>query len=191
MIPFGVIIQGLQRVMKLNTAQIPPGESALKFSSELDAWVQGIVKKLTDSGYPFSSPMDLDLRLTKLDPDYYLKGNLAATITQPCARCSENFSLKLNHRFEIAFTQVNFKKGRFAPGPDTDELDINFFDGHIIELAPVIEEQFLLAIPFKAICRESCTGICQRCGVNRNIQPCICATGIAENAFQTLKVLKV
>lgn len=174
--------------MKLNTSQISPGENLLAFSSPKDAWLTALMARVSERGYEFKSPLYVELSLTKLEPDYYMKGILKCSITRECARCAEVFTMPLTQRFEIAFTQSNSRRIRSKlDAADTDELDINFFEGHEIDLSPVIEEQFFLAIPFQSICKADCKGICQKCGINRSHKDCGCVPEIALHPFETLK----
>ncbi len=187
--------------MKLNTSQVFPGENALQFSSQKDGWVQNLVTRVSASGYEFTAPLALDLRLTKLEPDFYLKGTLGCHVIQPCARCAESFELKINHRFEIAFSKLNSRRGKSRFENNTgstsestaemNEVDINFIEGNEIDLSPVIEEQFFLAIPFQSVCQESCKGMCQRCGANLNKGRCDCKVESKAIAFSDLGILKV
>jgi uncharacterized protein len=62
----------------------------------------------------------------------------------------------------------------------------------MIELAPLIEEQVLLALPTRPLCREDCRGLCDGCGVNLNNEECACNPVAASDSrmaiFRTLKV---
>ena len=51
---------------------------------------------------------------------------------------------------------------------DEGEAEIGFYEGLGLELADVIKEQVLLAMPMQRVCREDCKGICPVCGANRN-----------------------
>lgn len=174
--------------MKLNTKHISPGESKLDFSSSRDGWMQNLVTKVKSRDYCLKAPISVSLSVTKVEPDFFMRGNLQSAIVQPCARCAENFTLALNHRFDIAFSQINSRQlqSTIKQSGEIDELDINFFDGHEIDLAPVIEEQFFLAIPFQSICKPDCKGICQACGANQNTAPCECRTTVSPGPFSIL-----
>lgn len=176
--------------MKLNIAKIQPGENILEFSTE-EAWILELTTRVSARGYEFLSPLSVNLRVTKLEPDYFMRGRLNCSVAQECARCAEVFAMPVDHPFETTFTQsINLKRKPRTLPPETEELDINFFEGHEIDLIPVIEEQFFLAIPFQSICSSDCRGICQKCGANKNSDPCDCKPGV-KNPFATLREYQI
>jgi uncharacterized protein len=44
-----------------------------------------------------------------------------------------------------------------------------------LDLRPAIREEWLLAVPGFALCREDCLGLCATCGADRNTGACSCA----------------
>jgi uncharacterized protein len=44
-----------------------------------------------------------------------------------------------------------------------------------VDLTEAVREEVGLAVPAYPLCRESCAGLCPRCGENRNEGPCACA----------------
>ena len=185
--------------MKLNTSQIGGGETRLIFSSPSDSWLNKLLDRFSERGYQVHAPLIVNMLLTKVEPDFFLKGDLTCKVEQECSRCAEKFDLDIKHRFEIIFSEVNGRKTRQdrenkltpSDAQGIREFDINFFEGHEIELSPVIEEQFYLAIPFQSFCRENCLGICQRCGVNRNVTECGCSVSDRIGPFSVLGGLNV
>ena len=47
-----------------------------------------------------------------------------------------------------------------------------------VDLRPAIREEWLLAVPAFALCREDCLGLCLTCGADRNTGACKCAPAI-------------
>ena len=72
---------------------------------------------------------------------------------------------------------------------DEGEAEIGFYDGLGMELADIIKEQILLALPIKRTCREDCKGICPLCGANRNEVACNCHEQPADDRWNALKRL--
>ena len=148
--------------MKLAINTLFEGVNPFHFDSRTDAWIAPILTGLESHGYKVTSPLVIDLQLTKLDPDFYLKGKLDFGVDQVCSRCAENFSLEIKHPFEIALAKVPSIKLRSPElSEESDELDINFFEGNEIELTPIITEQFFLSIPYQSLCQRDCQGICR------------------------------
>lgn len=179
--------------MKLITSQLHEGENPLSFSSEKDAWVQTLVNDISEQGSVLRSPMGLTLSLTKLEPDYYLKGRMVFEVEQSCSRCAESFGLKISHPIELALVHgtSGTSSQKTALTEETDQLDVTYFDGPDIDLDPLMKEQFFLSLPYQAVCKADCRGVCQSCGQNLNTKVCGCAEKVAPiSAFEALKNFK-
>ncbi len=181
--------------MKLQISQLNEGETPLHFESSKEGWLKELMarieKQTKEVRFEKSKPMLVDLRLTKLEPDYYLRGKMNFALGQVCARCAETFSQPIQQGFELALSHVS--SGRHVEAKleeESEELDINFFEGNEIDLAPVLEEQFYLSLPLKAVCDPNCKGICQHCGKNLNSGPCGCTKETNMSPFAVLKNLK-
>ena len=59
-----------------------------------------------------------------------------------------------------------------------------------MHLEDVLQEQVLLALPLKAICRDDCKGLCPHCGKNLNVQPCACAEPLEDPRWSVLKDIR-
>ena len=76
----------------------------------------------------------------------------------------------------------------------SEEMDLYYFEGEEIDLDPYVFEEVMLNIPIKALCSESCKGMCPSCGQNLNIEtatarsraqyPCREAQTISEKALR-------
>jgi len=77
-------------------------------------------------------------------------------------------------------------------GPEVagEDLDLFPFDGETIDLEPLFREQFVLAIPYAPLCSETCKGLCQQCGIDRNTATCSCEPPI-DPRLAGLKGLKI
>lgn len=176
--------------MKLAVTQLTEGDSFFKFSSLQDPWVKKIIQNVAEQGYRVNGDLKLDLQITKLEPDYYLRGQMAFEVEQSCSRCAETFPLDINHSFAIALAHSgNNKPVTPAMAEESDELDVHFFEGHEVDLAPIFQEQFFLSLPYQSLCGEECKGVCQKCGSNLNQGGCGCPSAKAPNAFSVLEKL--
>ncbi|MHB1502815.1 MAG: YceD family protein [Acidimicrobiales bacterium] len=75
----------------------------------------------------------------------------------------------------------------YAPGGDCDETYPLFDD--VVDLELMAHDAVLLDLPVAPLCRESCAGLCPRCGEDLNQGPCGC---VAERdpRFAALDVLR-
>ncbi|NBX67950.1 MAG: DUF177 domain-containing protein [Proteobacteria bacterium] len=178
--------------MKIAVTSLVEGENPFHFDSQKEDWLKELITHLTKEGYQFKSPLIVDANLTKVDPDFYLRGKLKFSVDQTCARCAEQFPLNVNSPFEIALANVPSGKLRSPElAEESEELDINFFEGHEIDLNPIITEQFFLSIPYQSLCKPDCLGICQQCGTNLNSKMCQCAEKKSITPFSVLQEMKL
>ena len=84
------------------------------------------------------------------------------------------------------------EKGQLTvPKQFREDLGLSYYSTDEIDLAPLIAEQVMLALPTRPLCSDDCRGLCASCGVNWNRETCSCskATGDPRMAiFRTLKV---
>lgn len=70
---------------------------------------------------------------------------------------------------------------------DIEDEDIYPFSGERVELAPMLREQVILAIPMQPLCHPECRGLCPVCGQNRNERRCVCPDEPQQSPFAALK----
>jgi uncharacterized protein len=71
-----------------------------------------------------------------------------------------------------------------------DALDESPVADGRIDMAEVVREQLLLAMPEQIFCREDCLGLCPKCGSNLNLIDCKCADDEIDPRWAALKNLK-
>jgi len=122
------------------------------------------------------------------DGEVRIQGRFTAVMEADCDRCLGVATYPLDQAFDLFY--------RPPLGPEADELkiddgeaEIGFYEGLGLELADVVKEQILLAMPMQRICREDCKGICPVCGRNRNEAACDCHVEVADDRWRALKNL--
>lgn len=173
--------------MKLQLAQLNEGENSFHLESPKEAWLKELLVSLRSEETDFKVPATVDLSLTKLEPEFYLKGKLALQADRTCDRCAERFPARLEHAFELALTHSS---RHAAVKDEIGDAETVVFEGSEIDLAPLLKEQMLLALPYRSLCRPDCKGICQKCGKNLNQGTCGCAQEKRTSPFSVLKELK-
>jgi uncharacterized protein len=125
--------------------------------------------------FPFEVPAirllpDLDLndltgtvRVTRTAQGLLVQARLQAKIEAECVRCLTEFQQPL----EIDFSDLY----AFTPASIT-ESGLLLPENGKIDLAPIVREEMLLAVPIKPLCRPDCKGLCPICGENRNETTC-------------------
>jgi uncharacterized protein len=118
-----------------------------------------------------------------------VQGKFSGTMETDCDRCLAVTSLPLDHGFDLFYRPPPVDLAGDEVKIDEGEAEIGFYEGLGLELADVIKEQVLLALPMQRTCREDCKGICPVCGANRNEVACDCHVKPAEDRWSALKNL--
>lgn len=129
------------------------------------------------------SDIGLDLTLDRTATLIAAKGVVQAQPTMTCARCLEPFEPEMTIEFEVVIRLGgdNFRL------EDEEDTSVDFIaDG--VSFAPSVRESLILAFPLKPLCSEECSGLCPRCGANRNISPCDCPDSGADPRWEGLNV---
>jgi uncharacterized protein len=128
----------------------------------------------------------------EVEPDgteVFVRGRLAATVSLTCGRCVETFPGRIDADIDVRLVPK-------PPGADsvelgTDDLDVDFYENDELDLARVVENEAMLALPMKPLCRPDCRGLCAVCGANRNIVACTCAQRPPDPRLGALRDLAV
>lgn len=174
--------------LKINVVTIPEEGRNFVFSGD-SKWFQ--------ESFPESDEIDFSLRkvdvtcqITKTSSTVFIKGNLTAFLGIACGRCLEDVSLAVGGDF--AYTLVPLTpETREEVELQAEELEISYYQGDFIDLAPIIYEQIVLQIPIKPLCSEDCKGLCPRCGTNLNVASCNCNLQVVDDRLAVLKNFKI
>jgi uncharacterized protein len=176
--------------MKFRLEDIPQEGREANFS-EAEDWLDERLRGEEKRMFRFLSPIRVRLKLLKSGRMIQVKSRLETKVELPCARCLEPFSLSLNSEFSTVLKpRPNFPLAEELE-LTREDLESDFYDGEEIDLTSFVQDQLLLTIPQKALCREECRGLCPRCGKNLNREVCDCSTGLMDPRFQALRNLKV
>ncbi|MBQ4132779.1 MAG: DUF177 domain-containing protein [Desulfovibrionaceae bacterium] len=79
--------------------------------------------------------------------------------------------------------------------PDVDEEVIREMadvrGGMEINLAALLWQELVLALPIKVLCKPDCRGFCPQCGKNLNLEACSCEGEILDPRLAVLRNLKI
>jgi DUF177 domain-containing protein len=131
----------------------------------------------------------VDLSYYRAGMDLFFEGRLNAPMVAACARCAEEFSAPSARPFRFVLApraMGDDDDGRLR----TEDLEFSLYDGDQIDLAPLIAEQLILALPSRALCREDCRGLCPGCGTNLNFHRCDCERQARDPRLAVLRTLK-
>ena len=176
--------------MRFRLEDIPKEGLEATFSQGED-WLDERLRGEEKRTFRLISPIKVHLSLFKVGRVVQVKSRMETRGQWLCARCLEPFSLALTSEYSTTLKP----RPDFPPAEEVEltreDLETDFYNGEEIELTPLVQDQVLLALPQKAVCREECRGLCPRCGKNLNREICGCPTGFIDPRFQALKNIKI
>ena len=119
-----------------------------------------------------------------------LRGQLRTAVEISCARCLEPCRRDIEKEFDLFYNPVATIAQEEVISVSKDELEIGFYHGDGLLLEDAIQEQVLLDLPIKDICRENCSGLCPSCGQNLNLAACGCKAALVDSRWAPLAKLK-
>ncbi len=114
------------------------------------------------------------VKMVRTHQGIWVQARLDVRIPQDCSRCLEGFSRTFGIELdEEYFPEIDVKTGARILLPDDWEA-LFISPDHNLDLAEATRQATLAALPLKPLCRPDCVGICDRCGRDRNLEPCDC-----------------
>jgi uncharacterized protein len=114
------------------------------------------------------------VRLMHTTDGVLVQGGLAVEVSIPCARCLEPVAVSLDVVLEETFAPtIDMLTGQ-AIQPAEEDRALWIDEHHVLDLAEVLRQDVLVAIPPHVLCREDCKGLCPNCGQNLNQSACTC-----------------
>jgi uncharacterized protein len=138
--------------------------------------------------YHFPGGLAVSLEHYRSGLDVFFQGSLRGAVVGSCARCAEEYSFQLDHAFALVLVP---RAANVEPATKlaVDDLALSTYDRDEIDLTPLLHEQTMLALPTRPLCRETCLGLCARCGANLNAGPCGCPAVPGEPRLAVLREL--
>jgi DUF177 domain-containing protein len=132
------------------------------------------------------SPVSGHLEVNRTGNEIIVRGGLHAELGLRCSRCLKDFERRVDIPVSVVYHPIgDISAGRHALRDD--ELDTGFYRGEELDLQDLAREQILLNIQMKSLCRESCKGLCPRCGADLNAETCSCITKEIDPRLEVLK----
>jgi uncharacterized protein len=134
------------------------------------------------------------------DANVFARGQLGGWVEVACSRCVGPVRVEIDEPLAVTFMPAGrlpdaepaeeAEAEEEEPKVDADDIDLFPYHGEEIDLAPLLREQVILAVPFAPLCSESCRGLCPVCGIDRNTGSCTCDPTPADPRWSALKNLK-
>jgi uncharacterized protein len=147
-------------------------------------------------GAALSGPVSISAEVTHTGKAFHVRGKAEGHFRADCDRCLKSFEAPFHSEFQGDFVRMN-SAGRNGARTDFEvdndlyptEDDLYQFQGDEIDLAELVTEAILLAIPMKYLCRTDCKGLCPICGTPIGTKPCGCIVEEINPKFEALRKL--
>ena len=157
--------------LKFNVAQLLKEPTGSVRVYQIDDDVSSLLEDIE-----IVSPLVGDIVFTRIGEGILVTGKLTTSSRAVCRRCANEFIVGLDLDLEETFVMthdVNTGARIEVRGDHVDEANL-IDDRHILDLAEVMRQNLLLAVPPFPLCRQDCKGICPHCGRDLNEGPCDC-----------------
>ena len=176
--------------MKINVTTIPDEGLELEASYDQD-W---LITMLPEHDVPpfIIDTVSVRCCASKVGRTISISLAMAMNLHLECCRCLKEFTLLADSEFTYTFLPAEKM-------PRTEEVELNgedlgfgYYTDDTIDVDPLILEQIVLQVPLKPLCKESCRGLCPRCGIDLNTGTCDHQEeDIAASPFAILKNLNI
>jgi len=103
------------------------------------------------------------VRINRTPQGLLIDADFSGFVVGQCVRCLEDYQQPLSINFQELFAYRT---------RHTRESEFFVPDDGFINLAPLVYQNMVLAIPIKALCQPDCKGLCIECGTNLNQSTC-------------------
>ncbi|MCH4239980.1 MAG: DUF177 domain-containing protein [Oscillospiraceae bacterium] len=137
-----------------------------------------------NAGHPFVSPVEVNGTVTTHGGFATMEAEVSFDFSIPCDRCTSQINKRFTYRFshilvEALSNEEDADDGQYVILQDDGSLDVD----------KLLQEDILLELPTKFLCKPDCKGICPICGKNLNEGPCGCSQHQIDPRLEVLKQL--
>lgn len=147
---------------------------------DIDVAVDSSLLDLNDERI-VAQDVPITFHLESTNTGIVVRGTVSAEYHDTCRRC-------LNEVRERASVHISELYQREVIDPDAYPLE-----GEQLNLAPLVREHLLLALPDGPLCRPDCPGLCPLCGADKSNPAeadCGCSVRAADPRWAALDALK-
>lgn len=179
--------------MRIRIDDIKDEGLTLEFAEEPEAF--SALEEIAAGGdCEFSAPVKTRLRVFQVRGMVEVEGEVKTTLRQSCSRCLEEYEEILSTPFALTYTR-ELPEVTDDSGDDieisAEEMGLIRFEGEEIDLRGAIQEQVVMALPLRPLCRQECKGLCPQCGANLNEGDCGCGPPDLNIKFAALRGFNV
>jgi uncharacterized protein len=184
----------ISAIMRIHTEGLKESSLALEFDQKAEVFpvLQELIRRRECD---FTAPIRVRLKAARIGEMVEVEGTLETTLRLTCGRCLTEFTGPLATDFTITYAQeVHGLPADDAPAEgraEAEEAGLIGFRGEEIDLTEGIQEQVVLCLPMRPLCREDCKGLCAACGTDLNAGECNCRRQPQAGPFAALRHLRL
>jgi uncharacterized protein len=181
-------------MMRIHTEGLKESSLALTFEQKAEVFpvLQELIRQRECE---FTAPIRIRLKATRIGELVEVEGNLETTLRLTCGRCLTEFAEPLVTDFAITYArEAHGLPDDDAPDDgraEAEEAGLIGFRGEEIDLTEGLQEQVVLGLPLRPLCRENCKGLCAVCGADLNAGECDCRRQLSAGPFAALRHLRL
>ena len=145
---------------------------------------------ITDPEFSVVQPVEIDAQFYKVDQEVLVQGTLQSAVHLTCSRCAEEFEQPLGVALNAVYLPLPAMASERAQELEAGETEVYAYADSVIDLAEMVRDKLLFAVPIQPHCIVGCKGLCPACGANRNLISCQCAEEKLGSPFELLKGLR-
>jgi uncharacterized protein len=175
--------------MILDIQNLPQEGRTLTYRKKVESFP--VLRSLSDDGEcRFLDSLFIELTVVPERRLIRVDGFIRTRIQQTCSRCLADFQSDLERRFTLRFSPGAEETPARDQNPElelTEEhVGLTLFSGETIDFSDSVQEQVVLALPYKPLCSPECKGLCPHCGTDLNTGACTCAQDRSQSPFAVL-----
>jgi len=143
----------------------------------------------------FVGPVTVQVRAFQAHEMVEVEGQASVQVILTCSRCLKDFESSLSAQFALTYCrqlpEIEVEDDEEGTELSAEDMGLILFDGQEIDLTEGVQEQLVMALPFRPVCDEGCKGLCPQCGADLNVAPCDCRPQDFNLKMAALKDFKV
>jgi len=181
-------------MMRIHTEGLKESGLALEFDQKAEVFpvLQELIRRRECE---FTAPIRIRLKAARIGEMVEVEGTLETTLRLTCGRCLAEFAGPFATDFAITYARQTHDLPADAPPAEgraaAEDAGLIGFRGEEIDLTEGIQEQLVLGLPMRPLCREDCKGLCAACGADLNVDECNCRQQHPAGPFAALRHLRL
>lgn len=163
----------LVNLMELFASQMGRKEK-MEISSELEVFSNGAetfkILRKTPITFTFTNLASGKVRV---------EGDAEVVLNMQCGRCLKDVEQEVKLAFALDVVSPEM--------PLEEADDQTFMEGYSLNVESLLNNEILMSLPTKVLCRPDCKGICRVCGKDLNLGECGCDTFVPDPRMAAIK----